>query len=151
MTMRYAAIRTYIRRTNQLAMSKPWSCQLILNVIYHCINQLFLRGFRKHSLCYVCIFSYLELLNELFFSKAIFFWCPDYHLSCFSGIDWRLKIRTPPILLFVCGKDCQECSNRLYWPWDFRMITVIRKKISCGFCLVRKSQPKGEFRDENLF
>ena len=34
-------VPTYMRRTNQLAMSKPWSCQLILNVIHHCINQLF--------------------------------------------------------------------------------------------------------------
>ena len=69
-----------------------------------------------------------------------FFWCPDYHLSCFSGIDWRLKIRTPPILLFVCGKDCQECSNRLYWPWDFRMITVIRQKNKLWF-LPREKKP----------
>ena len=38
---RQCYVRTYIRRTNQLAMSKPWSCQLILNVIHHCINQLF--------------------------------------------------------------------------------------------------------------
>ena len=42
---RQCYVRTYIRRTNQLAMSKPWSCQLILNVIHHCINQLFYEHF----------------------------------------------------------------------------------------------------------